>query len=161
MDRPKRVNSKLYIDDTSNESGYEEEDEYAEVPRKKMKKLIKKKKPISSQSKTDDGDDEIISTEMNSSALSETQPKYSEGGKSSSSSSPALTDVDIDEDEEHEADSNTLSEKNPTGQREPGQIIEITVENFMCHRKLTVEFCSHVNFVTGQNGSGEFICKVK
>lgn len=39
---------------------------------------------------------------------------------------------------------------------ETGQIRRVHVENFMCHRKLTVEFGKHVNFVTGQNGSGNF-----
>ncbi len=39
--------------------------------------------------------------------------------------------------------------------REAGQILLIYVENFMCHRKLTVNSCHHVNFVTGQNGSGK------
>ena len=38
---------------------------------------------------------------------------------------------------------------------EAGQILLITVENFMCHRKLSVNFCRNVNFVTGQNGSGK------
>ncbi len=37
---------------------------------------------------------------------------------------------------------------------ETGQIISITVQDFMCHRKLTVNFCRNVNFITGQNGSG-------
>jgi hypothetical protein len=37
---------------------------------------------------------------------------------------------------------------------ESGHIVRIYVENFMCHRKMTVEFGRHVNFVTGENGSG-------
>lgn len=40
---------------------------------------------------------------------------------------------------------------------EAGQITMIYVENFMCHQKMTVKFGKHVNFVTGQNGSGESI----
>ncbi len=39
---------------------------------------------------------------------------------------------------------------------ESGQISSIYVENFMCHHKMTVSLGSHVNFITGQNGSGEF-----
>mmetsp|Transcript_41102 Transcript_41102/g.46704 ORF Transcript_41102/g.46704 Transcript_41102/m.46704 type:complete len:1174 (+) Transcript_41102:96-3617(+) len=31
----------------------------------------------------------------------------------------------------------------------------VRVENFMCHRKLTVKLCSNVNFISGQNGSGK------
>jgi chromosome segregation ATPase len=29
------------------------------------------------------------------------------------------------------------------------------VKDFMCHRKFTVDFGRHVNFITGQNGSGK------
>lgn len=38
---------------------------------------------------------------------------------------------------------------------EAGIIQQVHVENFMCHRKFTVDFCRHVNFITGQNGSGK------
>lgn len=35
-----------------------------------------------------------------------------------------------------------------------GQILQIEVENFMCHKKLTVRLGKGVNFITGKNGSG-------
>jgi hypothetical protein len=38
---------------------------------------------------------------------------------------------------------------------EAGIILKIYVENFMCHRKLTVDLCRNVNFIYGQNGSGK------
>ena len=38
---------------------------------------------------------------------------------------------------------------------EAGVISEVYVENFMCHRKLTVKLCRNVNFISGQNGSGK------
>jgi len=38
---------------------------------------------------------------------------------------------------------------------EAGIITRVQVENFMCHRKLTVELCRNVNFIHGQNGSGK------
>ena len=42
---------------------------------------------------------------------------------------------------------------NPTGKpAEAGIIHEVYVENFMCHRKLTVQLCRNVNFIHGQNG---------
>ena len=45
---------------------------------------------------------------------------------------------------------------NPVGKMaEAGIIKKIYVENFMCHRKLTVELCRNVNFIHGQNGSGK------
>ena len=36
---------------------------------------------------------------------------------------------------------------------EAGIIRRVYVENFMCHRKLTVDLCRNVNFIHGQNGS--------
>jgi hypothetical protein len=36
-----------------------------------------------------------------------------------------------------------------------GIIKRVYVENFMCHRKFTIDFCRNVNFITGQNGSGK------
>ena len=45
---------------------------------------------------------------------------------------------------------------NPTGKpAEAGIIQEVYVENFMCHRKLSVKLCRNVNFINGQNGSGK------
>lgn len=45
---------------------------------------------------------------------------------------------------------------NPTGKpAEAGIINEVYVENFMCHRKLSVKLCRNVNFIHGQNGSGK------
>ncbi|KAG7347822.1 RecF/RecN/SMC N terminal domain containing protein [Nitzschia inconspicua] len=38
---------------------------------------------------------------------------------------------------------------------EAGVILKIYVENFMCHRKLSVDLCPNVNFIYGQNGSGK------
>uniref|UniRef100_A0A7S4NJE4 Rad50/SbcC-type AAA domain-containing protein n=1 Tax=Odontella aurita TaxID=265563 RepID=A0A7S4NJE4_9STRA len=38
---------------------------------------------------------------------------------------------------------------------EAGVITRVYVENFMCHRKLTVDLCRNVNFIHGQNGSGK------
>lgn len=37
---------------------------------------------------------------------------------------------------------------------EAGIIRQVYVENFMCHRKLTVNLIRNVNFINGQNGSG-------
>ncbi|KAL3811194.1 LOW QUALITY PROTEIN: hypothetical protein ACHAXA_004496 [Cyclostephanos tholiformis] len=45
---------------------------------------------------------------------------------------------------------------NPKGTpAEAGIIHEVYVENFMCHRKLSVKLCRNVNFIHGQNGSGK------
>jgi structural maintenance of chromosomes protein 6 len=43
---------------------------------------------------------------------------------------------------------------NPAGKPpEAGVISKVYCENFMCHRKLTVDLCRNVNFVHGQNGT--------
>jgi len=45
---------------------------------------------------------------------------------------------------------------NPAGKpAEAGIIHKVYVENFMCHRKLTISLSRNVNFVHGQNGSGK------
>ncbi|GLE11247.1 hypothetical protein PINS_up023601 [Pythium insidiosum] len=38
---------------------------------------------------------------------------------------------------------------------EMGIIEEIYCENFMCHRKMRVKLSPHINFITGENGSGK------
>ena len=38
---------------------------------------------------------------------------------------------------------------------ETGQIKKIHMENFMCHRKFTMDFGRHLNFINGSNGSGQ------
>lgn len=45
------------------------------------------------------------------------------------------------------------------GQKSPeaGIITKVYCENFMCHKKLTVDLCPNVNFINGQNGSGTSI----
>lgn len=43
----------------------------------------------------------------------------------------------------------------PNKPAEAGIITSVYVENFMCHRKLTVPLCRNVNFIHGQNGSGK------
>jgi hypothetical protein len=42
-------------------------------------------------------------------------------------------------------------------QSEAGQILLIYVENFMCHRKFSIDFGRNMNFICGQNGSGYHI----
>lgn len=60
----------------------------------------------------------------------------------------ALLDEESDDDEENERP------RNDDGTY-AGQIRKIHVENFMCHRKLTIDFNKHLTFVGGVNGSGK------
>ena len=63
-----------------------------------------------------------------------------------------VVDSDVDEVDDQNEELNN-DENIPF---EAGQICQVYVENFMCHRKFTVGFTRHLNFVNGQNGSGEF-----
>ncbi|CBJ48924.1 smc-like protein [Ectocarpus siliculosus] len=45
--------------------------------------------------------------------------------------------------------------KRKTEQPEAGVVLKVHVSNFMCHRKLSVPLCKHVNFINGRNGSGK------
>ena len=42
--------------------------------------------------------------------------------------------------------------KNATGN---GTILQVELDNFMCHKSLTIDFGPKLNFVTGHNGSGK------
>ncbi|TMW59647.1 hypothetical protein Poli38472_004716 [Pythium oligandrum] len=46
-------------------------------------------------------------------------------------------------------------EREQRNETEMGIIEEIYCENFMCHRKLRVQLSPHINFITGENGSGK------
>lgn len=51
--------------------------------------------------------------------------------------------------------STQLSQMDAHIKTEMGVVEEIYCENFMCHRKLRVSLCPHINFITGENGSGK------
>jgi hypothetical protein len=56
-------------------------------------------------------------------------------------------DTDGDDEDDEQVDESKVFET--------GQIIKIHVENFMCHRKFTMDFGRHLNFINGANGSGQ------
>ena len=59
---------------------------------------------------------------------------------------------------EDEEDGDDLTKKKinkPGKAAECGIIKKIYVEEFMCHKKLSINLCDNVNFVHGQNGSGK------
>jgi hypothetical protein len=64
--------------------------------------------------------------------------------------------ADDNDNDDGNAPATPLRSINPAGKPpEAGIITRIYVENFMCHRKLTVDLCRNVNFIHGQNGSGK------
>jgi hypothetical protein len=70
-----------------------------------------------------------------------------------------------DEDSANSVDGNDENELNDVldGKNIPfeaGQIMTVSVQNFMCHRKFTMNFGRHLNFITGRNGSGKSLLSV-
>jgi chromosome segregation ATPase len=78
------------------------------------------------------------------------EEKENNGRRSSKSSSRLNKEPDVGND--FLAGRNINSKNKPA---EAGVITKIYAENFMCHRKLTVDLCRNVNFIYGQNGSGK------
>ena len=59
---------------------------------------------------------------------------------------------------EPRSDFSPLADRNVNARGKPaeaGVILKIYVENFMCHRKFTIDLCRSINFIHGQNGSGK------
>lgn len=59
----------------------------------------------------------------------------------------------VNDDEEDDVEGETKDGSSQSNRA--GIIRKIEVENFMCHRKLTLNFSRHINFINGQNGSGK------
>lgn len=93
--------------------------------------------------------------------------EYSGGGGSSSSSAKRArkasvpvprADSDDDEDDGDDPDGDdddTGVMRGKSENYEAGQLLNIKVTDFMCHGSLSLDFGGHVNFITGDNGSGK------
>jgi len=64
-------------------------------------------------------------------------------------------DTDDEEDDAPEFENADAAQDRRNHAAEAGVIHKIYCENFMNHRKLTVDFCRNINFIHGQNGSGK------
>ena len=91
-----------------------------------------------SQEASDDNESEEEGTQRNT-----RQPKRSR-----------INPDDLFEDEDSDREEENVRPRNDTGTY-AGQLRRIYLENFMCHRKLTVDFNSSLTFVGGVNGSGK------
>lgn len=85
-------------------------------------------------------------------AASRHDDEESHPGTPTSASSKKKSRVNNDK---NEMTSPLKSINRPGKPPEAGVIKRVYVENFMCHRKLTVDLCRNVNFIHGQNGSGK------
>jgi structural maintenance of chromosomes protein 6 len=61
---------------------------------------------------------------------------------------------EVEEDEEEGVSDIETPPKVVKTNFEAGQIVKIYVENFMCHRKFTINLGQGLNFICGKNGSG-------
>ena len=67
-----------------------------------------------------------------------------------------LSDASYSSGDEEVADAASPRKVNPSGKPpEAGIIVKVYVENFMCHKKMSIPLCHNVNFIHGQNGSGK------
>ena len=129
----------------------------------------RKKRQIKDES--NDDDDEMVNNENNEN-LNPRDPAARSSKRSRPSNEEKKEDSEpLDDDfdpstqnahpEENEQDHDDINGPkifrpiNPVGKpAEAGIIKRVYVENFMCHRKLTIDLCRNVNFIHGQNGSG-------
>jgi hypothetical protein len=67
-----------------------------------------------------------------------------------------LSDASYSSGDEEVAEAASPRKVNPSGKPpEAGIIVKVYVENFMCHKKMSIPLCHNVNFIHGQNGSGK------
>ncbi len=121
-----------------------------------MAKRLSQKRPLedkfdSSENFLDEADSDSDVDKSFGKQKKKSKQKSVAKGKENKKAHLSIPEDDISVDDEEALDSGT--EESLT-KHEAGQIKKIYVENFMCHRKLTVPFGYHVNFVTGENGSG-------
>nr|CCA25982.1 structural maintenance of chromosomes protein 6 puta [Albugo laibachii Nc14] len=65
-------------------------------------------------------------------------------------------EIEAQDDENQLQDTSShITVAHTSAKSEMGIIEEIYCENFMCHQKLRVELSPHINFITGENGSGK------
>ncbi|KAM9995704.1 hypothetical protein ACTFIY_001895 [Dictyostelium cf. discoideum] len=91
------------------------------------------------------------------SGSSEDDEEDDEDVDSSGSDSGSSDDDEDDGNSEDEREAVRREQQLKSGVTEPeaGIIESITLENFMCHRHFKLDFCSNVNFIAGENGSGK------
>lgn len=95
-----------------------------------------------------DGNSEENESESEGEVFTSRRTKRQRPSKANSVT-PTSDENEIDNDSEEEL--NSTKKKTPY---EAGQILRVDVENFMCHRKFTLELGRNLNFITGRNGSG-------
>jgi chromosome segregation ATPase len=61
----------------------------------------------------------------------------------------------LEAEEKFNRDEVELSASAVGGDTQSGKIKKIEMEDFMCHKRMTVELHPQINFITGQNGSGK------
>lgn len=105
-----------------------------------------------------DDDDEEKKNDGRKEQSEQLESHETEGPNSTKRSRHYSKEDEMDDEGEQQGE---ISKKMPKSinkagrQAEAGVIDKVYVENFMCHRKLTIPLCRNVNFIHGQNGSGK------
>ena len=93
----------------------------------------------------DDADDDDADDDFDEDARRGKSKSKGRGGKAKQDGRDHATATQYDEDDD-DVDASKA---------EVGQISKIELENFMNHRKFTMNFAPNLNFITGRNGSGK------
>lgn len=126
--RPTRKAPKRHLFSKQEEDDDEDEDDYDNFDDDSGHKGIKGKRSAKSSSK---------------------KPKKSSNSNNGSIVKDiAEPETSMEQDEEDEVESGSHFSF------EAGHLIQLYMENFMCHRKFTLNFGRHLNFISGKNGSG-------
>ena len=118
------------------DADYERSDQESEQVKRRRKKVV------------DIGYDEGVSDDDEDGDGKAKRKRNGRNEVSNGSKKSALNNVHDDDDPDSDHDKNIHK-------AESGIILEVYVENFMCHAKFTVKFGKNVNFISGQNGSGK------
>lgn len=124
---------------------------------------MKVKKIRKGVSHSDDKEDQEVDTQLSGKKMKRSKKSSTvKSKKSFKKQKKELTGSDEEMFAAADNDSDGTSKEESSDEKadfESGQILRVYCENFMCHRKFTVDFGRHLNYVNGRNGSGNGFSK--
>mmetsp|Transcript_19681 Transcript_19681/g.29891 ORF Transcript_19681/g.29891 Transcript_19681/m.29891 type:complete len:1263 (-) Transcript_19681:430-4218(-) len=145
----------------------EEEEEEVQVEKKRLKKSTSKQRVTAPKRRKDDEDDDDDEEDEGEEDDDEEEKKVKKKGAPASKKARKDDDTFEEDDESESEDEGDRAEariKNrlalggelkKSSASSAGIIEEISMENFMCHKRLSIKFCRRINFISGANGSGK------
>eukprot|EP01133_Synstelium_polycarpum_P015023 gene15023-17769_t len=113
------------------------------------RKHISDSEEESSEEEESDDDDELENSQPSATPPQRTNGVHKQ--KAKLKQAPVYKDKDSDNEMETEEQADPASAQ----ESELGIVEFIELENFMCHRHFEIKFGPHVNFISGENGSGK------